>query len=157
MRCTRRRGAVGMEQPAPNQAQEQLVPNQTQRIEALEHALGTEVARFRQHHISTLRPLPAHSGELTESVEDFFTDIERYAINNQIPEAQMRNYLPDFLSGTAREFFRTLGDQQVDTFEHLRTAFTNQFNSQACTQAALQQFYCAEQQRVSRAVRITVD
>ena len=124
---------------------EQLNPNQAQRVEALEHALGTETARFRRHQVNAMRPFPAYSGELTESVDDFLTDVERYAVNNQIAEADIRNYMPNFLSGTAREFFRTLNENQVDTFTHLRTAFTTQFNSQARTQAALQQFYRADQ------------
>ena len=51
-----------------------------------------------------MRPFPAYSEELTESVDDFLTDVERYAANNQIIEADIRNFLPDFLSGIAREF-----------------------------------------------------
>ena len=136
VRRRRCRDPLPMEQPNPNQAQ---------RIEALEHALGTEAARFRRHQVNVMRPFPAYSGELTESIDDFLTDVERYAVNNQIAEADIRNYLPDFLSGTAREFFRTLNENQIDTFAHLRTVFMTQFNSQARTQAALQQFYRADQ------------
>ena len=72
-------------------------------------------------------------GELTESINDFLTDVEIYAINNQIAKADVRNYLPNFLSDITLEYFRTLDENQIDTFEHLDTIFIAQFNNQCKT------------------------
>ena len=80
-------------------------PKNGERIAALEAALHNEAARFRRGQVVAARTPSIFHGDVTESVDDFFTDFERYIINNQIAEVDLRNHLPNFLANTAREFF----------------------------------------------------
>ena len=89
-------------------------------------------------------PVP-YAGTIAEPVEDFFTNFERYLINHAIPNDQAERYLPDFLAGMAREFFCTLTDEQRAEMQTIRTAFVQQFATNARRQAALQAFYQANQ------------
>ena len=107
--------------------------------------MTNEETRYRQRQARmNIGPAP-FSGIVTESIEDFFTDFERYLNNCNISEEQASRYLPDFLIGTAREFFRTLNQQQLQNIITIRQAFIAQFATQARRQAALQNFYQAQQ------------
>ena len=116
-----------------------------ERIAALEVAIAGEAARYRQRQArSNVGPIP-FAGTIAESVEDFFSDFERYLNNHEIQEIHASRYLPDFLVGTTQEFFRTLLAPQLWDVTTLREAFIEQFATQARRQAALQNFYQANQ------------
>ena len=65
--------------------------------------------------------------------------------NSGITNADLVNYVPDYLTGSAREFFRTLNPQQTDSLAHLQQALTDHFDSDNRRQVALQKFYQADQ------------
>ncbi len=116
-----------------------------ERIEAVEAAIAGEVTRYRQRQArSNIGPVP-FAGTIAESVEDFFSDFERYLNNHEIQVTHASRYIPDFLVGTAQEFYRTLLAPQLRDVTTLRDAFVAQFATQARRQAALQNFYQANQ------------
>ena len=142
---TRRRVQLGLAGQTPPIWPLPYRPNMDGRIEALEAALAGEATRYRQRQtIFNLGPKP-FAGTTAESVEDFFSDFERYLTNHEIQVQHASRYLPDFLVGTAQEFYRTLPEAQLRDVTTLRNAFVNHFATQARRQAALQNFYKADQ------------
>ena len=103
--------------------------NIADRINALEAAQQGEAARYRQRQARSGIGPKVFSGAITKSVEDFFADMTRFLENNEIDQTQARRYLPDYLSGTADEFFRTLTIEQTASIHTLRNAFIAQFAS----------------------------
>ena len=87
---------------------------------------------------------PIFSGALHESATDFCTNMQRFMTNSGIRDNKLANYVPDFLAGSAREFFRTLTPEHTDTLAHFRTQLVNHFDSDNRRRAALQKFYQAE-------------
>ena len=80
-------------------------PNMDERIAALEVAIAGEAARYRQRQArSNIGPVP-FAGTIAESVEDFFSDFERYLNNHEIQDTHASRYIPDFLVGTTQEFY----------------------------------------------------
>lgn len=78
------------------------------RIAALEAALETEESRHRRRAARDATTPDTFYGTLTESVEDFFTEVQRYLDIHEIDAANAATYVPSFLGGTAKEFFRTM-------------------------------------------------
>ena len=66
-------------------------------------------------------------------------------LNSGITDDELVNYIPDYLTGSTREFFCTLTPNQTDTLAHFRRALVNHFNSNNQCQASLQKFYQADQ------------
>ena len=142
---TRRQVQLGIAEQPPPIWPFLNTPAMEERLEALEAAAANEEARYRQRQARTnLGPIP-FAGTVAESVEDFFTDFERFLTNHDIPDEHAARYLPDFVIGTAREFLRTLTQAQQQNITTIRQAFVAQFATQARRQAALQTFYQANQ------------
>ena len=66
--------------------------NIANRINALEAAQQGEAARYRQRQARSGIGPKVFSGAITESVEDFFTDMTRFLENNEIDQTQARRW-----------------------------------------------------------------
>ena len=66
--------------------------------------------------------------------------------NSSLVDADLVHYAPDHLTGSVREFFCTLRENQTDMLAHFCAAMTAHFDSDSWWQAALQKFYQAYQQ-----------
>ena len=115
------------------------------RLNAVEATLAAEETRYRQREARSTTHRITFTGALDESVEDFFADVDRFMANHGLQQQQAGQYLPDLLTGTASEFFRTLAPPTTDNLENLRAAFVAQFASATRRQIALQAFYQADQ------------
>ena len=115
------------------------------RIAALEQQLAQANIQGNRHVCQSIVTPVKFSGAIGESVEDFFADFTRYRNNNHIPDERIADHIVDFLTGLAREFYRTLGQRDRASLERLREVFVQHFNSRSRTQVALQKFYRADQ------------
>jgi hypothetical protein len=86
-----------------------------------------------------------YSGSLEESPDDLFTDFHRFAQINDIADNQWQRYLPTYLTGTAKELYRTLEQAVLADPVQLRAAFVQHFESPARRSAALTKFYGCSQ------------
>ncbi len=86
-----------------------------ERIHRIEQTLADENTRHRQRLLRTAGSPPTFSGALHESAADFCTDLQRFMNNSGIHDHDLVNYVPDYLTGSAREFFRTLTPDHTTT------------------------------------------
>ncbi len=115
------------------------------RIHRLEQSLADENTRHRQRMLRTAGGPPIFSGALHESAADFCTDLQRFMHNSGIRDQDLVNYVPDYLTGSAREFFRTLTPDNTATLAAFRQTLVGHFDSDSRRQASLQKFYQADQ------------
>ena len=70
---------------------------------------------------------PKFQGLMSENGEAWLNDFQHYAVYKKLDDAGKLGLVPLLFKDGARYWFDALNDQSKDTFEHLATAFRNEF------------------------------
>ena len=111
------------------------------RLERVEGTLQGEEDRYREREIRNHIKVPRFRGKLHESVEEFANTITRYMQLHRLTNASVMQLMPDFLEGSALEYFRSLTQEQQANWEACRPVLTEHFTGPTRTIAASEQFY----------------